>query len=138
MPDEHTGDPVELVRRYLRLVEDRDLPRAAELLGPDVTITFPGGRTFTSLAEQVASSGGRFQSVTKSFSHFDVAADGDQTVVYAFGTLEGTALDGASFDSVRFIDRFVLRDGRIIDQKVWNDLAEDGVLRPTQDAPGAT
>lgn len=130
MPDEQSGDPVELVQRYLRLVEDRDLPRATELLGAGVTITFPGGRTFADLSEQVASSGRRFRSVTKIFSQFDVAADGDRTVVYAFGTLEGTALDGIPFDSVRFIDRFVLLDGRIIDQMVWNDLAECGIVGP--------
>jgi ketosteroid isomerase-like protein len=133
-----TDAAVEIVRTYLRLVEARDLDAASALLDDDVTITFPGGREFHSLGDLVASSGTRFRSVRKTFDHFDTATtdahdrdDGrDHVVVYAFGTLAGTALDGTSFDSVRFLDRFELRGGRIVSQMVWNDLAEVGVVSP--------
>ena len=131
-------DPVQLVQSFLRLLEARDLDAAGRHLAEGVTITFPGGRTFTNLADQVASSAGRFQGVTKSFEQFDVVertagghaggAAGKEYVVYVFGTLAGTALDGTAFDGVRYIDRFVIRDGLIVDQRVWNDLAESGVL----------
>jgi SnoaL-like domain len=126
--DSHVDPAAELVLRYLRLVEDRDLDAAAALLGPSVRITFPGGRVFTNLHEQVASSGGRFRSVRKSFDRVDTAADGDGLVVYAFGTLAGVGLDGRTFDGVRFLDRFVVHEGLIVDQMVWNDLAEAGVV----------
>ena len=128
------NDAVELVRRYLRLVEARDLEAAGALLDRDVTITFPGDRRFDSLDDQIASSGSRFRSVRKTFDRFDTMTTDDHgrdhVVVYAFGTLAGTALDGASFDSVRFLDRFELRGGRIVSQMVWNDLAEVGVVSP--------
>lgn len=142
--------PVELVQTFLRLMEARDLDAAGSLLADGVTITFPGGRTFANLADQVASSAGRFRGVTKTFDQFDVlerapggggaggdaggaAGDGEggDYVVYVFGTLAGTALDGTAFDGVRYIDRFVIRDGLIVDQRVWNDLAESGVLTAT-------
>jgi hypothetical protein len=127
MPDP-VGGPEETVRTYLRLMEARDLEAAATHLADDVRIIFPGGRTFTSLAQQVASSAGRFRGVTKTFDRFDVASAADHHVVYVFGTLGGEALDGSTFEGVRFIDRFVLQDGMIVSQMVWNDLAESGVL----------
>lgn len=121
-------DPIETVTTFLRLVEARDLEAAAPYLADDVVITFPGGRTFSNLDDQVASSSGRFKGVSKVFERFDVATDGEDTVVYAFGTLQGESLGGRSFSGVRFIDRFVLRGGVIVDQRVWNDMAESGVL----------
>ncbi len=131
-----TDDAIELVQRFLRLLEARDLDAAGRYLAEGVTITFPGGRTFTNLDDQVASSAGRFRGVTKTFDQFDVSEPapdaedgaGREHVVYVFGTLAGTALDGTAFDGVRYIDRFVIRDGLIVDQRVWNDLAESGVL----------
>lgn len=132
MADHDLPPAAETVRRFLRLVEARDLDQAAGFLSPQAKITFPGGRVFASLEEQVASSAGRFRSVQKTFERFDVAPgpdDADETVVYAFGTLRGEALDNTSFEGVRFIDRFTLRAGKIVDQRVWNDLAEEGVIR---------
>ena len=117
-----------IVRSYLRLVEARDLDAASEFLADDVSIVFPGGRTFGSLTDQVASSAGRFRSVKKTLDQFDVVSDGAATTVYVYGTLAGQALDGSPFDGVRFIDRFALDDGLIVSQMVWNDLAEVGAL----------
>jgi len=117
-----------IVRTYLRLVEARDLDAASEFLADDVSIVFPGGRTFESLTDQVASSAGRFRSVKKTLDHLDVISDGAETTVYVYGTLAGQALDGSPFDGVRFIDRFALDDGLIVSQMVWNDLAEVGAL----------
>lgn len=126
MPD--PAGAVAAVETFLRLVEARDLRGAAVYLAPGATITFPGGRRFTDLREQVASSAGRFRHVHKVFEGIDSVAHDDEVVVYAFGTLEGEALDGSPFEGVRFIDRFVLVDGRIVDQRVWNDMAESKVL----------
>ena len=117
-----------IVRTYLRLVEERDLDAASEFLADDVSIVFPGGSTFGSLTDQVASSAGRFRSVKKTLDQLDVVSDGAETTVYVYGTLAGQALDGSSFDGVRFIDRFALNDGQIVSQMVWNDLAEVGAL----------
>jgi hypothetical protein len=127
-PVKEAVDPADIVRTYLRLMEARDLEAASAYLVDEVTIVFPGGRTFTSLAEQVASSAGRFRGVTKTFERVDVASAPGRDVVYVFGTLGGEALDGSTFEGIRFIDRFVLEDGLIVSQMVWNDLAESGVL----------
>ncbi len=130
MAESDRPDADETVRTYLRLVEARDLDGAAAFLAPRVKITFPGGRVFTSLSEQVASSAGRFRSVRKNFDRFDTSTDGQHSVVYVFGTLDGIAMDGTPFEGVRFIDRFELEHDEIVDQMVWNDLAECGVVHP--------
>ena len=32
--------------------------------------------------------------------------------------------DGTPYSGIRFIDRFTVRDGKLVDQNVWNDMAE--------------
>jgi len=132
MTDDSRDVAIETVTRFLRLVEARDLEQAGPFLADGVQITFPGGRVFTNLQQQVDSSAGRFRGVRKTFDRFDVVAEGDGSVVYVFGTLSGEHLDGTQFEGVRFIDRFTLRAGQIIDQMVWNDLAEAGVVGPSR------
>ena len=41
-----------------------------------------------------------------------------------FDTFDGGVLDGTPYSGVRFIDRFTVRDGKLVDQRVWNDLAQ--------------
>ncbi len=121
---------IETVTSFVRLVEERRLGEAASFLAVGASLTFPGGRTFSSLEEQVSSSAGRFRGVRKVLAGFDVLTSEDLTIVYVYGTLEGEDLDGNGFSGVRFLDRFELADNKIVDQKVWNDLAESGVVGP--------
>jgi hypothetical protein len=44
--------------------------------------------------------------------------------VYVLGTLHGRWLDGRTFEGIRFVDRFEIRDGKIRSQEVWNDAGE--------------
>ena len=128
------AEVADLIRTYLRLVEARDLVTASALLHPDAEITFPGGRVFGSLDEQIASSAGRFRGVRKSFDRVDVAQAADRSVVYVSGHLEGEDLDGQRFTGVRYIDRFTVEGGLIVEQMVWNDLAELGIVRRPGDS----
>lgn len=126
------SEAVDLVTKYLRLVEARRLDDAAAYLAAGALITFPGGRQFRTLEEQVASGSRRFRSVRKVFDTVDAVRPDDAVVVYVLGTLEGEDRDGEAFSGVRFIDRFEVREGLIVDQRVWNDLAESGVVKSTQ------
>lgn len=113
-------------------MEDRDLDAANALMADDAEIIFPGGKRFTSQAEMVAASKGRYQWVKKHFDRVEAFASADDTLtVYVMGTLYGVNKHGVEFDSIRFIDRFTLRDGLITSQQVWNDLAESNVLTQT-------
>ena len=120
---------IERVKDFLRIMEARDLDHARSFLAPGFKMTFPGGVTMTTLEELIEWSKARYSSISKTFEGFDEFQEGDDTVVYTTGMLNGEALDGSSISEVRYIDRFLFRDGLMIDQQVWNDLAE--VLKPT-------
>lgn len=117
-------DPAETVRAYLQAMEARDLDAAKSYLAEGFQMTFPSGKTLTSLEELVDWSRTRYSFVKKTFARFDTAATLDGIVVYCHGTLAGEWLDGTAFDGVRFVDRFTVTGGKLSDQQVWNDLAE--------------
>lgn len=125
MKDEET---VELVKRFLRTMEARELEAAEAMMAPGAKITFPGGKRFSSQREMVEASCGRYQWVKKTFDRAEANRGDAGQVVYVMGTLYGVNRHGASFSGVRYIDRFVIKNGLIVQQDVWNDLAESGVL----------
>lgn len=118
--------PERIVEAFLRALETRD-PNAANFLAPGVRIVFPGGHEFRTLETLAAWAFTRYRSVRKTLERIEalpVGADGI-TTVYCYGTLAGEWLDGQPYSGIRFIDRFEIdRAGRIVDQKVWNDLCE--------------
>lgn len=123
----------EIALAFLNALEARDLAAAGAFLAPGAVMTFPGGNRFATLEELVAWAKGRYRFVRKTYESFDEARRGDVTVVYCRGVLNGewpaatesnTCLAGSVFNSIRFIDRFEIVNGKIVDQQVWNDLAE--------------
>lgn len=113
-------NPEQVVRQYLDAMERRDLATAKSLLAPRFFMVFPGNKRFDSLEQLVEWSKGRYRSARKIYDRFDSFA----SEVYCFGTLHGELLDGTAYAGVRFIDRFTVRDGKLVDQNVWNDMAE--------------
>lgn len=112
------------VRQFLERMQARDLAGAREHLAPEFEMVFPGGARMARLEQLVEWARGRYQAVAKHYERFDECWGDSVTVVYCSGTLQGTWLDGSSFEGIRFIDRFELAQGRIRRQEVWNDLAE--------------
>lgn len=128
---EDPGTATALVDRYLRLCEDRELDRAGAFLAPGARLVFPGNRVHASLPEMVAASTGRYRWVRKEreryFEGVESTGEGDQRTVTSLGTLYGEDLAGRPFTGVRYVDVFVLRDGLIVEQHVYNDLALAGI-----------
>ena len=120
----HLNDASTTVQRFLQTLEARDLDAAQTFLAAGFTMEFPGGKRFTSLDDLVQWAGTRYRVARKHYDCFDALANGGAVIVYCWGTLSGEWLDGAPFSDIRFIDRFVVRDGRLEGQKVWNDIAE--------------
>ena len=54
----------------------------------------------------------------------DVVPGDGETIVYNIGTLYGEWPDGTPFEGNRYVDRFVVRGGKIVQMDVWNDSAE--------------
>lgn len=117
---------MKFVDDYLAAVEEGRRVDAARHLAPDAELVFPGGKRYRNLDELGEASRGRYRSVGKHRDRYETAEDG--TLVYSIGRLFGENNHGVRFDHVRYVDRFRLRDGLIVEQWVWNDLAETGVL----------
>lgn len=114
----------EVVGAFLKAMEQRDLAEAGRHLAPDFEMVFPGGRRMRKLDELVAWAADRYRSIAKSFEGIEEHSGADETVVWCRGTLAGEWPDGETFQGVRFVDRFEIREGRIVKQEVWNDLGE--------------
>ena len=124
-------DPEALINEYLRRHMIPDPVAAAELVTPDMQIRFTGNRAMRSPAEATAFNAGRYAWVKKRIVATEVVNGGtaDQTVVYSRGTLYGAWPDGTLFEGNRYVDRYVVRHGRISEMDVWNDSAEWLLLR---------
>jgi limonene-1,2-epoxide hydrolase len=115
---------IDVVRSFLAALQARDVEAAQRHLAPNARIVVPGGRVVGSVREIVVNSSARYRAIGKDIERFDVVISADKVVVYCLGTLQGTWPDGTAFHGIRFVDRFELRDGRIVLQEVWNDAAE--------------
>ena len=120
-----------LVRDFLDAVERRDVAACQAVMAPDIVMTFPSGIRHADIQALFASSGKRYRAVAKTIEQIDVLATGaEAAIVYCFGTLYGTWMNGQAFDGIRFIDRFEIAGGLITRQDVWDDSA---IFRPAEE-----
>lgn len=123
--DSSAPSSVDICLRYLRVMEERDLAAARRMLDPAFRMAFPGDKRMTDLDALVANSASRYRFVKKTFDETDSGTDKHgRPVVVISGTLFGEWPDGRAFSGIRYCDRFVLKDGRLLEQHVWNDLGE--------------
>jgi hypothetical protein len=122
---DHT--PQEIIREYLNATGERRMSDAASYLADGAVLVFPQGR-FNDLSAMASAMSGRYQTIAKTYDTWDVMEGTHETVVVTTGTLSGVNAHGIGFSDIRFCDRFVVGEGRIQEQYVWNDLAESGVL----------
>jgi phenylpyruvate tautomerase PptA (4-oxalocrotonate tautomerase family)/ketosteroid isomerase-like protein len=117
-------DAVEVVRTFLARMEARDLYGAKALVADGFRMVFPGDRRFATFEELMDWAKDRYAWVKKTHERFDAAPAEDGVAVTCFGTLYGEGLDGAPFEGIRYVDWFLVVDGKITRQHVWNDMAE--------------
>ncbi|MEV0783822.1 hypothetical protein AB0I52_12760 [Streptomyces sp. NPDC050423] len=123
--------PAQTIDRYLQFCEDRELEAAGRLLTQEPRLVFPGGAVYGSLPEMVADQRGRYRWVRKHRGpYFEGRTPDGLVTVTSLGTLYGEDMDGKPFEGVRYTDVFVLRDGLIAEQHVYNDLSETGTSTP--------
>ncbi len=122
----------DLVQQFLSRLEARDVAGAEALLAPDALMIFPGGVRFKHLAELIEWAKPRYRHVAKRIERLDVGDTDDGSVVICQGVLHGAWPDGEAFDDIRFADWFLIGNGLIQRQHVWNDLAEAAANRTPQ------
>ena len=115
-----------IVEAYLECSMVPDPEGAAAYVSDDFQLVFTGGRQFSGPADASAFNAKRYAWVKKKFLRTDAALDsatGD-VHVYNTGYLYGEWKDGTPFEANRYMDKFVVRGGKIISTDVWNDSAE--------------
>ena len=113
-----------IVEKFLEASMVPDPETAARYVAEPLKLTFTGGRSSVIRGESTAFNAKRYKWVKKSMERSDVVPGTDETIVYNIGTLYGEWPDGTPFEGNRYVDRFVVRDGKIVQMDVWNDSAE--------------
>lgn len=131
---DEAAQAADIVERFLVASMIPDPETAAGFMVADVAITFTGGRRFQHPRETTGFNAKRYKWVKKKMERTDVAPGDSETVVYNTGTLYGEWPDGTPFEGNRYVDRFVVRNGKIVQMDVWNDSAERILTRNAIDA----
>ena len=127
--EESTQSAAEIVERFLAASMVPDPETAARYIAVDLKLTFTGGRRMSHPRESAAFNAKRYKWVRKKMERTDVVPSARETIVYNLGTLYGEWPDGTPFEGNRYVDRFVVRDGKIVQMDVWNDSAERLLIR---------
>jgi len=123
-PTGETAEAAHIVEKFLVASMVPDPQTAALYISPDLKITFTGGRKYGHPRETTAFNASRYKWVKKKMERTDVVPGRDETIVYNLGTLYGEWPDGTPFEGNRYVDRFLVRGGKIVQMDVWNDSAE--------------
>lgn len=115
---------LQAVKDYLDASMAPDPVRAAKHVAPGFICRFTGNRVFDTPSGPTGFNAARYKWVKKRIERYDVVPDETETIVYSLGYLYGAWPDGTPFDNNRYVDRFVVRDGLIVETDVWNDSAE--------------
>lgn len=118
------GAASKTVLKYLRAMEQGRYDEAKAMFAPGFWMLFPGKARFTTVEDVLASMAKRGSYAIKTFYRFDECPTEQGTAVYAEGTVAATLNNGSTYKNVRFVDRITVRDGKLIDQRVWNDRGE--------------
>lgn len=121
---DETAEAAAIVEKFLVASMVPDPETAARYIADDLAITFTGGRKYRHPRETAAFNAGRYKWVKKKMERSDVVPGRGETIVYNLGTLYGEWPDGTPFEGNRYVDRFVVRGGKIVQMDVWNDSAE--------------
>lgn len=115
-----------IVEAYLESSMVPDPEGAAAYVSADLRLTFTGGRRFSAPSDATAFNAKRYAWVKKRFLRTDAALDAETGDVHVYNTgyLYGAWKDGTTFETNRYMDKFVVRGGKIISTDVWNDSAE--------------
>lgn len=131
---DETAQAADIVERFLVASMVPDPQTAASYISDELRITFTGGRKYRHPRETTAFNAKRYKWVKKKMERTDVVPGKGETIVYNLGSLYGEWPDGTPFDGNRYVDRFVVRGGKIVQMDVWNDSAERLIAKHGIDA----
>jgi len=116
--------PTTVVKNFLDAMGRRDFAAMEQLMAPEFKMTVTGGQVFKHPREFAAQSGKRQKSARKTTDRYDEIPTADGGVVFAIGSMAGEWLNGDTYTGIRYIDRFEIRNSKIVDMNVWSDMSE--------------
>lgn len=121
-------EPREVVEEFFdRMEDDEQRPTVGELFDDDAVITVPAERfEGPDAPEQMLDFFGppRYEWAAKEFDRWITTGPH----VISLGTLYGADADGESFDGIRYVDIYEVREGLIRRLDIYNDFAAEGVV----------
>lgn len=115
---------IDTVRDFMDAMERGDLAAASARCALRFTLLAPGGVRCQTLAELVAFGRGRYLEIHKAERELDACESAAGIVVYAHGVMNGRWLDGSSFAGLRYVDRFLIVEGQVLELQILNELGE--------------
>ncbi|MDX2144596.1 MAG: nuclear transport factor 2 family protein [Rhodospirillaceae bacterium] len=114
----------DVVKIFLDAMGQRDFAAMERVMAPTFKMTVTGGAVFTHPREFSAQSRLRQKSAKKTTDRYEEIPSGSSTIVYSIGSMAGEWNNGTPFSGIRYIDRFEVANGKIVDMNVWSDMSE--------------
>jgi hypothetical protein len=115
---------IDVARDFMDAMERGDLAAATALCAQRFTLLAPGGFRCSNLTEFADFGRSRYVEIRKVEREFDACESAAGIVIYARGVMNGRWLDGTAFAGLRYVDRFVIVDGRVLELQILNELGE--------------
>jgi len=116
--------PTEVVKTFLEAMSRRDFATMESVMGTGFKMTTTGGVVYSHPKDFAAHSSTRQKTARKTTDRYDEIPTANGGVVYSIGSMAGEWNNGQPYSGVRYIDRFEIVDGKIVDMNVYSDMAE--------------
>ncbi len=117
-------EPSRVVTAFAAALNRRDVDAARALMIEPTEMVFPGSTVFHDVEHFFEWTKTRYRRATYNYDRLDTVDGGENSVVYAIGSIEGEMNNGETFSNIRVIDRFEIRNGRIARKEAWSDMAD--------------
>lgn len=116
--------PTDVAKAFLEAMGRRDFEAMEKLMAPEFKMTVSGGLVFRHPREFAANSRTKQRSAKKTTDRYDEIKTADGGIVFAMGSMAGEWNNGTAYANIRYIDRFEIRSGKIVDMHVFSDMAD--------------
>jgi len=116
--------PADVAKGFLDAMSRRDFEAMEKLMAPEFKMTVSGGLVFRHPREFAANSRAKQRTAKKTTDRFEEIKTVDGGIVFAIGSMAGEWNNGTTYANIRYIDRFEIENGKIVDMNVWSDMAD--------------
>lgn len=116
--------PTDVVKHFFAAMSKRDFAGMEQVMAPNFKMTVTGGHVFSHPRDFAARSLKQQKSARKTTDKYEEIPTAKGAIVFAMGSMAGEWNNGTPYEKIRYIDRFEIENGKIVDMNVWSDMAE--------------